>query len=186
MIEEEEKIVFYLEELDTNFSKINRTLKEIEERIEKIYLLNSKVVSDYNPIIKIFKDHNSCIAEDVDSSLIMNGNLPKDPFIDSKIGTFEKDSSSTLNDPKIYSDSYIDESSSTEINEFDIEKIPEIFKKEEDFFKVYNFILSCKRVKFEDIVDTFNSADYNKICVYLEVLRNKKFIKKKGSVFYID
>ncbi|WUR02304.1 uncharacterized protein VNE69_01242 [Vairimorpha necatrix] len=192
MIEEEEKIVFYLEELDNNFSKINRTLKEIEDKISKIYKINTKVVSDYQPLMTMFENKSYDQEENQNTTIIMKSNSPKNPFTNDKSEIFdksqvsEKDSSSTIEDPKIYSDSYVDESSNEEINEFDIEKIPDIFKDEEDFFELYNFILRSQRTKFEEIIDAFCNVDYDKICVYLDVLRNKKFIKKKGNVFYIE
>lgn len=211
MIEEEEKIIFYLEELDNNFSKINRTLKEIENKIESIFKKNQKMVDDYKPFSKFFSNNKkicSSITEttqelenlkvELNSSVIMNSSSPKDPFTNTSSDIINKnilnkfkdetkcESSSTIEELKIYSDCYNDEDSSSDLIEFDINRIPAIFKSEEDFFKVYNYIVESKKIRFDEIIDHFSDVDYDKICVYLEVLRNKKFVKKKGNIFFIE
>jgi hypothetical protein len=211
MIEEEEKMIFYLEELDNNFSKINRTLKEIEDKIENIYKKNLKLVDDYKPFIKLFSNNKKIrsprtettqelenLKVELNSSVIMNSSSPKDPFTNTSSDLLNKnilnkfndetrcESSSTIEELKIYSDCYNDEDSSSDLVEFDINRIPVIFKNEEDFFKVYNFIVESKKTRFDEIVDNFSYVDYNKICIYLEVLRNKKFVKKKGNIFFIE
>lgn len=211
MIEEEEKMIFYLEEIDNNFSKINRTLKEIEDKIENIYKKNLKLVDNYKPFIRLFSNNKKIqtprmettqelenLRVELNSSVIMKSSSPKDPFTNTSSDLMNKnilnkfndetkcESSSTVEELKIYSDCYNDEDSSSDLIEFDINRIPEIFKSEEDFFKVYNFIVESRKIRFDEIIDHFSNVDYDKICVYLDVLRNKKFVKKKGNIFFIE
>lgn len=189
MIEENEQTIFYLEQLDNNFTIINRTLKEIEAKINNIYEINLKVVQDYKPLINFFSVKKEDKIESnfkenlFNSSIIMKSSSPKDPFTDTSVS--EK-SSSLVDNIKIYSDCCFDESMSSEIVDFDIKKIPEIFKNEENLFNVYNYIDRHKNVSFENLVEKFNMIEFDKLTIYLNLLKNKNFIKKKENFFYRD
>lgn len=140
MIEEEEKILFYLEELDNNFSQINRTLKEIDNKIEIIYKKNQNLIENYQPFIRFFsntkqkqykkldqKNDLENLKEELNSLVIMKSSSPKDPFTNTSNDLLNKkiinkyndksqcDSSSNVEELKIYSDCYNDDDSSSDL-----------------------------------------------------------------------
>lgn len=186
MIEANEQTILYLEQLDNNFSLINRTLKDIQAKINNIYRINSKVVNDYKPLINFFSlkvelNEKPKFSENIlNSSIIMKSSSPKDPFADTSIA--EK-SSSLVDNIKVYSDCCFDDSMSSDIVDFDIRKIPELFKNEENLYNVYNYINEHKKVTFENLVEHFYIIEFDKLTIYLNLLKNKNFIKKKGNFF---
>ncbi|EOB14602.1 hypothetical protein NBO_22g0004, partial [Nosema bombycis CQ1] len=98
-----------------------------------------------------------------------------------------KVSSSLVEDCK-YSEANLiyEDSSSTELREFNIELIPELFRNEEHLMNVYNFIKSRESVQFEELIETFGDVDSEKVVIYLDLLKNKKFIKRKNNLFYVE
>lgn len=207
MIEEEEKIVNYLEDIDSTFSSINRRLKEILTRISDMEKINSKVIKDFGPLMKMFniKQSDPLLHKEEDlvynenSSVILKTSSPKNPFMDTAssellnrtiFNKFEDSvkisSSSVLEECKYTcSNVYYEDSSSSDIVGFDLEKIPDLFKNENHLFEVYNFIKERKSVKFEEIIENFDNVDCEKIVIYLDLLRNKKFIKRRDNLFYV-
>jgi hypothetical protein len=207
MIEEDEQIVNYIEDIDATFSSINRRLKEILMKVYEIKKVNTKVIQDFEPLMKMFNINKTenIFVEDLNfpqienSSLILKTSSPKNPFVDGTSSelinktmlntTVEsvKVSSSLVEDCK-YSEANLiyEDSSSTELREFNIELIPELFRNEEHLMNVYNFIKSRKSVQFEELIETFGDVDSEKVVIYLDLLKNKKFIKRKNNLFYVE
>lgn len=95
-LEEEEKIIQSLEELDSTFSNIRSTLKSIKTKISRIASGNKRLCDDCSPWMNFFESGgmqntsplslihlNSLQFKDViDSPDIMNVSSPKNPFMD--------------------------------------------------------------------------------------------------------
>ncbi|EOB14613.1 hypothetical protein NBO_20g0001, partial [Nosema bombycis CQ1] len=90
MIEEDDQIVNYIEDIDATFSSINRRLKEILMKVYDIKKVNTKVIQDFEPLMKMFNINKTenIFVEDLNfpqienSSLILKTSSPKNPFVD--------------------------------------------------------------------------------------------------------
>ncbi|KAF9761831.1 hypothetical protein NGRA_2390 [Nosema granulosis] len=204
MIEDEEQIVNYLEDIDSTFSSINRRLKEILAKICEMKKVNTKVIKDFEPIMKMFnvkktdsvsfKEDEEELPNQENSSIIFKTSSPKNPFMDTVSSELinktimqkaeAKESSSTIDEYK-YTCSFYEDSSSSELKDFDISKIPTLFQNEEHLRDVYNFIKQRGSVSFEELIERFENVDCEKVVIYLDVLRNKKFIKRRENIFFV-
>ncbi|EPR79584.1 hypothetical protein SLOPH_1848 [Spraguea lophii 42_110] len=198
MIENEEEQIKLIQEIDNTFTEINKALSETNTKLTTILKENKKISEDLKPYKNFFsikQNTNESILIDFNDHTILNSTIA-----DNRI----EDKSNILNDSdstykKIHTPSFTHSNSSINIESFkneysiaeesllsfDINILPDIFKKEKDLEILYNFIKNNKKVTKEEIIERFSDVENEKIKIFIDVLIRKNFIRKKNEYYEI-
>lgn len=72
------------------------------------------------------------------------------------------------------------------LKHFNIDEIPEIFRKEKDLVNLYDYIFKNKTVSMDLVSKKFNQISNEKLDIFISLLCRKNFIKLKGGKLSIE
>ncbi|KAK1348582.1 hypothetical protein CWI37_1149p0030 [Hamiltosporidium tvaerminnensis] len=190
-----EEIISRLQEIDSTFSMINRNLREINEKLEKIHIKNTKIINYCKPWISFFSTKNPqpfnakpILNTPQSTSLPLNVTSPPQKPIYTSLASSE---SIEINFPKNISyeeESFIKtcDSDDSSLHPFNLEELPDIFKQEIVIQDIYFYIQSVKSIDYSELKNIFSQISTEKFNIFLNLLTRKKFILQRNNIFSVE
>lgn len=190
MIEQDEEIIKNLEELDTTFSRINKVLRSLKNKVEAIEETNRAIIRDCSPLREFFAlgdaqrlgleedAAGSEVPNTVDTQSFLKHSSPMNPFR-RRDGVSTEVSRSPPNDISSIAEETAKASDSmvSELVEFDQDLLPEGFRDIEEVQMIYYFVEKRRSVSLDEIYVRFGNVSRELMDIFLDVLIRKNFVR---------
>lgn len=191
MIKKDEEIISALEQLDSTFSQINRVLKQIKRKVDKMEESNRALIGDCDPWCRFFGLERTEAAETAetpqqlatDTQSFLKHSSPVNPFCKGRGSRADAGAERESGTLETYADGSLQASDTmvTDLVDFDQELLPDGFREIDEIRMIYYFIEKRRTVSVEEVYERFGSVSRELMDILLDVLIRKNFVRLEGS-----